>query len=90
MAAKDIKKIVNILSYAGVAKPTAKLGQALGPLGINMAAVCKEFNDMSQHIYPEVPLRAKLYAYFDKTYTIELGGPPSSWMIKRAAGILVS
>ena len=27
--------------YAGVAKPNPKMGQALGPLGINMMAFCK-------------------------------------------------
>lgn len=78
MAAKDIKRIVNILAYAGIAKPTAKLGQALGPLGLNMAAICKELNEMTSNIRPETPIKAKLYARFDKTYTIELQSPPTS------------
>ena len=32
---------INILVYAGIAKPNPKMGQALGPLGINMMAFCK-------------------------------------------------
>lgn len=86
MAAKDVKRIVNFMAYAGIAKPTAKLGQALGPLGLNMAQVCKEFNEMSQNIRPEVPMRARLSAFFDKTYKIDLQGPPTTWMIKKASG----
>lgn len=87
MAAKDVKRIVNFLAYSGIAKPTAKLGQALGPLGLNMAQICKEFNEMTTNIRPDIPMRARLFAFFDKTYKIELQGPPTSWMIKRAAGI---
>lgn len=88
MAAKDVKRLVNFLAYSGIARPTAKLGQALGPLGLNMAQICKEFNEMTQNIRPDIPMRARLFAFYDKTYKIELQGPPTSWMIKRAAGIL--
>ena len=88
MAAKDVKRIVDFMAYAGIARPTAKLGQALGPLGLNMAQVCKEFNEMSQNIRPEVPVRARLLAFFDKTYKIELQGPPTQWLLKKASGCL--
>ena len=88
MAAKDIKRIVNILAYCGIARPTAKLGQALGPLGLNMAQICKEFNEITQTMRPDVPMKARLLAFYDKTYKIEIRGPPATWMIKRAAGAL--
>ena len=39
-----IKAKIRLLAYAGGAKPNPKMGQALGPLGINMAAFCKDFN----------------------------------------------
>lgn len=32
---------VNLRVLAGVAKPNPKMGQALGPLGINMMNFCK-------------------------------------------------
>jgi hypothetical protein len=32
---------VNLKVFAGVAKPSPKMGQALGPLGINMMQFCK-------------------------------------------------
>lgn len=40
-----IKSRIRLLAYAGVAKPNPKLGQSLGPLGINMMKFCKEFNE---------------------------------------------
>ena len=39
------KSTVRIYCLAGNAKPSPKIGQALGPLGINMMQFCKEFND---------------------------------------------
>lgn len=86
-SSKPLRRTVKMLAYAAVAKPTAKLGQSLGPLGLNMAAICKEFNEKTQHIRPDVPLRALLHVYLDKTYKLEVLGPPSSWMIKRAMAV---
>lgn len=86
-SAKPLRRTVKMLAYAAIAKPTAKLGQSLGPLGLNMAAICKEFNEKTQHIRPDVPLRARLHVYLDKTYKLELLGPPASWMIKRAMAV---
>ena len=88
-SAKPLRRSVKILAYASVAKPTAKLGQSLGPLGLNMAAICKEFNEKTQHIRPDVPLRALLHVYLDKTYQLEILGPPSVWMLKRAMAVEV-
>ena len=53
-----------------------------------MAQVCKEFNEVTQNIRPEVPVRARLFAFYDKTYKIELQGPPTTWMLKKASGCL--
>ena len=36
-----VKATISLLVYAGSAKPTPKLGQALGPLGVNMMYFCK-------------------------------------------------
>ena len=36
-----IKGKAKFLCLAGVAKPSPKLGQAIGPLGINMMQFCK-------------------------------------------------
>ena len=55
-----LKSRINLLAYAGVAKPNPKMGQALGPLGINMMQFCKDFNAKTTHFNPDTPLRIKL------------------------------
>ena len=41
---------------AGTAKPGPAIGQALGPLGINMMDFCKKFNEETKHIVPNIPI----------------------------------
>jgi large subunit ribosomal protein L11 len=70
------------------AKPGPAIGQALGPLGINMAQFCKEFNEKSETLYEkETPLRVELRAMSDRSYTFEIRSPPTAWLVKRAAGV---
>ena len=85
--AKLVEKTLNLLAYANSARPTAKLGQALGPIGVNMAQFCKDFNEKTTHIRADTPLRVHLTAYKDKTFKFDVRSPPTSWMIKKAAGI---
>lgn len=42
---------------AGTAKPGPAIGQALGPLGINMMDFCKKFNEETKHIVPNIPIQ---------------------------------
>lgn len=51
---------INLLALAGSAKPNPKMGQALGPLGINMMMFCKDFNAKTEAYNNEVPLRIVL------------------------------
>ena len=81
------KASVRLYCYAGVAKPSPKIGQALGPLGINMMQFCKEFNERTQEYNPEVPMRVKLHAYADRSFRFMVKPPPTSWFIKKAAGL---
>lgn len=76
------------LRTLSAAKPGPAIGQALGPLGINMAQFCKEFNEKSENLYEkETPLRVELRAMSDRSYTFEIRSPPTSYLVKRAAGI---
>ena len=86
MATQQNKTTTTKLSKA--AKPGPAIGQALGPLGINMAQFCKDFNDKSGEIYEkDTPLRVELRAMSDRSYTFSIRSPPTSWLVKRAAGI---
>lgn len=80
---KKIKGQARLIMYAGVSKASPKLGQALGPLGMNMVQFCKEFNEKTNHFRPDVPMRVLLKAYTDRTYDYKIKPPNTSWFIKR-------
>lgn len=82
-----LKARINLLAYAGTAKPNAKMGQSLGSLGINLMQFCKDFNSKTSHFYPDTPIRVRLHAFSDRSFKYTLKGPPTSWLIKRVAGI---
>lgn len=79
---------MSLILLLTAAKPGPAIGQALGPLGINMAQFCKEFNEKSETLYEkETPLRVELRAKSDRSYTFEIRSPPTAWLVKRAADI---
>jgi large subunit ribosomal protein L11 len=45
---------------AGSAKPGPAIGQALGPLGLNMAEFCKQFNEQTKDFDKEIPVPVEL------------------------------
>ena len=80
---KQLKGKTKMIIYAASAKPNPKLGQALGPLGLNMITFCKEFNEKTNTFRTDVPLRIELRAYQDRTFAFTVKPPPTSWYIKR-------
>jgi large subunit ribosomal protein L11 len=48
-------RTVRLRVSAASAKPGPAIGQALGPLGINMAEFCKQFNDKTKTLEAGVP-----------------------------------
>jgi large subunit ribosomal protein L11 len=73
---------------AGSAKPGPALGQALGPLGINMADFCRQFNERTAETYEkDVPLGVRLLAMSDRSFTFHVRTPPTTYLIKKAVGI---
>lgn len=45
---------------ANNAKPGPAIGQALGPLGLNMAEFCKQFNEVTKDFEKDVPIPVDL------------------------------
>ena len=78
---------VRVYCLAGNAKPSPKIGQALGPLGINMMQFCKEFHDRTQDYHGEVPMRVVLKAYHDRSFTFVVKPPHTTWFVKKACGL---
>ena len=85
-------RAVRLRVPAGSAKPGPALGQALGPLGINMMDFCKKFNEQSLSADPKLntgyikdtPLNVILNANSDRSYTFTIRSPSTSFLIKRA------
>jgi large subunit ribosomal protein L11 len=81
-------RFVNLRVPAGAAKPGPAIGQALGPLGINMAEFCKQFNEKTEPIYErDVPLQVRLHAMSDRSFTFDVRSPPVTYLVKRVVGL---
>ncbi len=82
-------RAVKLRVPACAARPGPAIGQALGPLGINMAEFCKQFNDKTESLgyKKDIPLSVTLNALSDRTFTFDVKTPPTSYLLKKAAGI---
>ena len=82
-----VKAIVRLVVPAGAAKPGPAIGQALGPHGLNMVEFCKAFNAATEKMIPETPIPVKLTAFTNRTFTFITKSPPTTYLLKRCAGI---
>ena len=82
----SLVRTVRLRVPAGAARPGPAIGQALGPLGINMAEFCKQFNEKSDQLgyERETPLPVLLSAM---SFKFEVKSPPTSYLIKKVTKI---
>lgn len=85
--ASAIKGKARLVLAAAAAKPSPKIGQALGPLGVNMVEFCKQFNARTENYVSGIPLPVRLTAFGDRSFKFEVTAPTTSWFLKKAAGI---
>ena len=83
--AKKVSGIVKLQLAAGKASPAPPVGPALGPHGINIMAFCKEFNAKTQGSDMIIPV--VLTVYSDRSFSMILKTPPTSVLLKKAAGL---
>lgn len=84
--AKKIKTIIKLQIPAGQATPAPPVGPALGQHGLNIGEFCKKFNDQTKDkIGNTIPVEITVYE--DRTYSFILKTPPTSELLKKAAGI---
>ena len=82
-----VQKILNIEVPAGKATPTPPLGPMLGANGVNIGQFTKEFNEKTADVMKqfggiEVKIKVKLTVFVDRTFTMEIGAPITSGLIK--------
>ncbi len=86
--AKKVSGMVKLQLAAGKASPAPPVGPALGPHGINIMAFCKEFNAKTQGSDMIIPV--VLTVYSDRSFSMLLKTPPTSVLLKKAAGLATS
>ncbi|MDP9148533.1 MAG: 50S ribosomal protein L11 [Myxococcota bacterium] len=86
--AKKVTGMVKLQLSAGKASPAPPVGPALGPHGINIMAFCKEFNAKTQGSDMIIPV--VLTVYSDRSFSMLLKTPPTSVLLKKAAGLATS
>jgi large subunit ribosomal protein L11 len=84
--AKKIKAVVKIQLQAGKATPAPPVGPALAPHGLNISEFSQKYNEATKkQMGFTIPVEITIYE--DRTYTFVTKQPPSSELLKKAAGI---
>jgi large subunit ribosomal protein L11 len=78
--------VVEVLVAGGKATPGPPLGPTLGPLGINVKAVVDKINEETK-AFNGMQVPVKLIIDNKKQFTIQVGTPPTSSLIKKEIGI---
>lgn len=84
--AKKVKAIVKLNVPAGKANPAPPIGPALAGHGINIMQFCKEYNARTQSKIGDI-IPAEITVYQDGSFTFILKSPPTSELLKKAAGV---
>ena len=85
--AKKVVGYIKLQVPAGKANPSPPIGPALGQRGLNIMEFCKAFNAQTQKMEPGLPLPVVITAFSDKSFTFIVKTPPTTVLIKKAAGV---
>jgi large subunit ribosomal protein L11 len=84
--AKKVKAIVTLQIPAGKANPAPPIGPALAQHGINLMQFCKEYNARTSNQMGDI-VPAEIPVFQDGSFRFKLKSPPTSFLIKKAAGV---
>ncbi len=80
-------KTIDAIVEGGKATPGPPLAPALAPMGVNIGQVVAKINEMTRDFAGmKVPVKVHVDPA-TKTFTVEVGSPPTAEIIKREAGI---
>ncbi|VVB90089.1 50S ribosomal protein L11 [uncultured archaeon] len=74
------------LVAGGQATPGPPLGPSLGPLGVNVKAIIDKINEQTK-AFNGMQVPVKIIVDDKKQFTIQVGTPPTSALIKKELGI---
>ena len=80
-----IKTIVKIQVTAGALEP-AKIGQALGPHGLNIQQLMSQVDSATKDKAGQV-IPVEVTVYEDRTFSIKIKTPPAAYLLRKAAGV---
>lgn len=83
---KPIKATVKLQIAAGAANPAPPVGPALGQHGVNIQEFCRQFNDATKEMAGDI-IPAEITIFEDRSFTFKLKTPPTSALLKKAAGL---
>lgn len=83
---KRVAAVVRIQIVAGQATPAPPVGTALGPHGVNIMDFCKAYNAATESQRGMV-IPAEITVYEDRTFTFITKTPPTSVLLRQAAGV---
>ena len=86
MAKKKVAAVVKIQIPAGGATPAPPVGTALGPHGVAIMDFCKAYNERTEAQRGTI-VPVEITIYEDRSFTFILKTPPTSTLIKQAAGL---
>jgi large subunit ribosomal protein L11 len=78
--------VIEVLVPGGKATPSPPLGPALGPLGVNVKAIIEKINEETK-AFNGINVPVKIIVDSNKQFTIQVGTPPTSALIKKELGI---
>ena len=82
----EIIKKVRLVAPGGQATPAPPLGPILGSAGINISEFTNQFNDATKDKMGE-PVQVRINVFDDRSFEIIYKTPPTSALIKKAAGV---
>ncbi|EAC2412692.1 50S ribosomal protein L11 [Listeria monocytogenes] len=83
---KQVTKVFKLQLQAGMATPAPPVGTALGPTGVNIQAVCQEYNNLTQDKKGSI-IPVEISIFDDRSFSLKIKTPPTSYLIRKALNL---
>ena len=83
---KKVSGYINLQIQAGAATPAPPVGPALGQHGVNIMEFVKAYNAATEHQRGSI-IPVVITVYEDRSFTFVLKTPPTSTLVRQAAGL---